>query len=234
MIQGNLVGTDLTGTVALGNSFDGIVVGTATGVTVGGSAPGAGNVVSANRWGIVITANGTVVQGNFVGTDAAGTAALGNTLDGIRVISGTGTFVGGPAPGAGNIVSGNVRDGISLGVAATVQGNLVGVAVDGSPLGNAESGIFVAGAFSAGTIGGTGPGEGNVVVGNGEDGIRIIGVTGLTMRGNSMSGNGSRRAARDSASTSSTRAAAAPATASIPTIPATATTAPTIARTGRH
>src|SRR5262249_12055512 len=69
-IEGNYIGTDVTGTRAIGNT----VVGIHVGCTVGGTAQGAGNVISGNNVGIY----GGVIQGNLIGTDATGTRALGN------------------------------------------------------------------------------------------------------------------------------------------------------------
>src|SRR5207244_590709 len=60
VVAGNYIGTDVTGTKALGNGFDGVSV-NSTGNVIGGSAPGAGNVVSANR------GNGIAIFGNPVG-----------------------------------------------------------------------------------------------------------------------------------------------------------------------
>ena len=86
---------------------------------MGGTATGAGNVVSANgREGVVLANAGTsgnFVQGNRIGTDWTGTHALGNTFNGVLVFGGaSGNTVGGTAAGAGNQVSGNGWDGVRL------------------------------------------------------------------------------------------------------------------------
>src|SRR5262249_40310635 len=80
VIQGNYIGTDATGVDALGNGVDGIG-GAQFKNTIGGTATGAGNVISGNkRFGINLDSDGTsnLVQGNFVGTDFTGTRPLGN------------------------------------------------------------------------------------------------------------------------------------------------------------
>src|SRR5207244_3519792 len=82
MIQANEIGTNAAGTAALANGNDGILIQSgANNNTIGGTAFGAGNVISGNLGnGITITDSGTtgnVVEGNYIGTNAAGTGALG-------------------------------------------------------------------------------------------------------------------------------------------------------------
>ncbi len=73
VVQGNYIGTDVTGTIILANTGDGILFdGGAHDNTIGGTAAGAGNVISGNAGdGIQITGSGTtgnVVEGNYIGT----------------------------------------------------------------------------------------------------------------------------------------------------------------------
>ena len=80
VVLGNYIGLDVTGTVDLGNTNQGVAIfGSATNNTIGGTAAGAGNVLSGNNGeGVRITGSGTtgnVVLGNLIGTNAAGTAA---------------------------------------------------------------------------------------------------------------------------------------------------------------
>ena len=89
IVQGNYIGTDVTGSTALGNALEGIlVISGAANNTIGGTTAGAGNVISGNSGPDVMGINfndagtGNVVQGNLIGTNAAGTAALPN-YDGI-------------------------------------------------------------------------------------------------------------------------------------------------------
>ena len=110
VIQGNHIGTDASGTAALGNEHWGIrIVGPSNDNLIGGTAPGEGNVISANgretsRSGIVIhgavptTFDGNEIQGNYIGTNASGTAALGNGGNGIENC-GNNTTIGGTAAG---------------------------------------------------------------------------------------------------------------------------------------
>ncbi len=114
-VEGNYIGTDATGTQDLGNTYEGVSI-QAPGTTVGGTEPGARNVISGNnRHGVYILgagANGNEVLGNYIGTDAKGTNDLGNTADGVDIETSDNTTVGGTESGAGNVISGNDRFGI--------------------------------------------------------------------------------------------------------------------------
>jgi titin len=107
-VQGNFIGTDPSGALANGNSYEGIYVLQAATNLIGGSLPGAGNLISANNTrGIWLTNSpGNVIQGNFIGTKADGTSALGNTFHGIDIdVNSTNTTVGGALAGAGNRIA---------------------------------------------------------------------------------------------------------------------------------
>jgi titin len=132
-VVGNYIGTDATGTKALGNS-SGVTINSSSGNTVGGSAPGSGNVISGNLSAGVSIGNpssGNVIAGNLIGTDATGAAPLGNRGAGIWLYDGfsgtaTGNTIGGPQPGAGNVIAHNRDAGVVL---SAFQGKY--------PLGNA-------------------------------------------------------------------------------------------------
>jgi hypothetical protein len=85
-IEGNNIGTDATGIADLGNSGAGISIVEAPSNRVGGTDPGARNVISGNDYGISIVggATGNLVQGNYIGTDVTGS-------------TGAPTFVAAPA-----------------------------------------------------------------------------------------------------------------------------------------
>jgi hypothetical protein len=125
-IEGNFVGIDVTGTAALGNHGFGVSA-EGPGVTIGGSAPGAGNVVSGNGGdGIVAYNNNATIEGNFVGTDASGTAPLGNTAHGITIFGVNDAHIGDVSAGAGNTVAFNTGTGISIySFGADISGNTV-------------------------------------------------------------------------------------------------------------
>jgi titin len=204
--QGNYIGTDVTGAKALGNTngidFTGSGYSTTGGWfnQIGGTVTGAGNVISGNRaWGVSIgdTNIGNVIQGNHIGTDAGGTQAVGNHVDGVLFYGTSGTLVGGTDAGAGNVISGNGRHGISIlkpfsanNTGSTVQGNLIGTDVSGTqPLGNGLDGVHISGSNNN-TIGGDAAGAGNVIAFNGGDGVRLDGGTGNAVLGNAIFGNG--------------------------------------------
>jgi len=203
-VQGNFIGTDAAGTARLGNTSIGINVQSSNNTVIGGTATGAGNLISANGTGIQIApGSGTAIQiqGNLIGTDVNGTADLGNTGDGVSINDSAfaaNVTIGGTDPAARNVISGNDGDGISLrGVTGTVvQGNLIGTGIDGvSPLGNSGHGVHIAGT-SNNTIGGTSAGAGNRVAFNGASNTFGGGViiesstsTNNSVRGNSVFAN---------------------------------------------
>src|SRR5262249_38283160 len=154
VVEGNYIGTDTTGTQALGNSNTGLGNGAAavlvesgaSGNTIGRTAAGAGNLISGNTAGDgvqIFHADDNAVEGNLIGTTASGNAALGN-LAGIVIVVGSGNLIG--VPGAGNVISGNTGQGLFFAGADgnTAAGNTIGLGADGStPLGNGASGIVL-------------------------------------------------------------------------------------------
>jgi CSLREA domain-containing protein len=198
-IAGNLIGTDPSGSTAMGNFFEGVLVNGVSGTTIGGTSPSTRNVISGNgSGGVLITggATSTTVSGNYIGVAGDGQTALGNGSNGpssgVEASSGaTGTTIGGTASGATNVVSGHADDGVLItgsGTAATVQGNRIGTNAAGDArVSNDASGIEVASGASA-TIGGTTSGAGNVIAGNDEYEIRL-GTNGNTVQGNYLDTN---------------------------------------------
>jgi hypothetical protein len=184
-VLGNQIGTDVTGLVDRGNSGSGVGITDAPGNTVGGTAAGARNVISGNTRGVEIQsagATGNLVQGNFIGTDLAGTAEVANSSDGVVITSAASNTIGGTSAAARNIISGNASDGIFItGSTATgnlVQGNFIGTDVNGTAaLGNGGgiSGTGINIRSGSNTIGGTAAGAGNVISANSERGIEISG-----------------------------------------------------------
>ncbi len=110
VIAGNKIGTNISGTVALPNTYGVIVVSDST---IGGTAVGAGNLISGNATGIWDFGGANVVEGNLVGTNATGLAALGNTSVGIEVQS-SGETIGGTVAGAGNTIAFNSGDAVDV------------------------------------------------------------------------------------------------------------------------
>ncbi|MHB8646480.1 MAG: beta strand repeat-containing protein [Thermomicrobiales bacterium] len=195
VILGNFIGTNPTGTAAVPNGF-GVYIAAADGNTVGGSAAGAGNVISGNTSngvtidahrstdGSVGSAQFNVVQGNFIGTNAAGTAALGNGL-GVYVTSGKSNTI------ATNVIAASTSNGVTLDgnssstTANVIQGNYIGTNAAGSAaLGNGF-GLYIVNA-DHNTIGGNGAGQGNIISGSSATGVLITGIGGT---GNTLAGN---------------------------------------------
>ena len=190
-IQGNYIGTSANGAADLGNMFSGVYIYQGTNNTIGGTASGAGNVISGNRNGVYMDggATGNLVQGNYIGTNAAGTGDLGNDIDGVYLESGPNT-IGGTTSGARNVISSNNVFGIEIyGSTATgnnVQGNYIGTNASGTgDLGNRYEGVII-GDASNNTIGGTTSAHRNIISGNGGAGVDIYGSTST---GNMVQGN---------------------------------------------
>ena len=191
VIAGNFVGTDVTGTLALGNADTGISITNGLGNIIGGSSAADRNVSSGNAYGVGIrsSAAGTLVQGNFIGADLTGTAALGNVYDGVlsdseallNVIGTDGDGINDVSEG--NLISGNGRDGIQIVGSAgqfTIAGNFIGTDVAGTAaLGNMGDGVLITGGSANNVIGTNGDGvadtvERNVISGNGLHGVEIV------------------------------------------------------------
>lgn len=128
-ILGNYIGTDITGTLAIGNTGRGILVGDARQATeIGSTAAGSGNVISGNSTsGIELaptTVQGTIIKRNLIGLAAgatnAATTGIPNGSHGINInglVTGTtiGRSEGGASPSAdGNLIAFNGGDGISF------------------------------------------------------------------------------------------------------------------------
>jgi parallel beta-helix repeat protein len=199
-LQGNIIGLDINGTDLVANGGEGVYITRSSSNTIGGGASGAGNVISGNlNNGLVITGASTDnrVRGNFIGTDITGTVitdptgtvAIGNGNEGVTVRNGAfGNFIGGSNSGEGNVISGNISDGIYISNSNSnvVQGNYVGLDQSGLvALGNLDDGIQISdGADNV--IGGTVAGARNVIAGSVELGVDI---SGILSTGNKVQGN---------------------------------------------
>ena len=189
-IIGNYIGTDITGTQALGNGW-GINL-SASETLVGGSTPGARNLICGSpNTGLGISGNlahqgpttGNIIQGNYVGVDVNGNNSIPNDI-GIMIMNSGGNQIGGNLGTEGNLISGNYRIGLYVGyMDATdnmVEGNLIGTTADGkTALGNGIGqedkygfgGININGPGN--NIGSTDPQKRNIISGN---------LNGLTLR----------------------------------------------------
>ena len=119
VVAGNLIGTNAAGTAALGNGWYGVdIEGPTTGNTIGGTAAAARNVISGNALGGVhITAagaSGNTVEGNFIGTDVSGMLGIPNAVGVLIDTGASGNAIGSIAPGAGNTIADNTKDGVQV------------------------------------------------------------------------------------------------------------------------
>jgi hypothetical protein len=186
-VQGNLIGTDPTGTVALSPIQNGVSIVDGTGNTIGGTDASSGNLISGNGLsGILVSgsaASANIALGNRIGTDRSGTRPLGNGLEGVFIDSARGNTIGGTAPGAKNLISANRANGVAIrGTISApasnniVTGNFIGTSDSGAaPLGNAQDGVFISAGASNNTIGGPMPGAGNLISANQADGVELFG-----------------------------------------------------------
>ena len=186
-VEGCYIGTDVTGTIVAANGTGIIVQSGTTGNTIGGSSAAQRNVISGNTTGIaLINATGAVIQGNYIGTTADGTAALGNS-QGILATATTDMIIGGSSAGEGNVISGNVEEGVFItsGTGALIQGNRIGTNAAGTEeLGNdvgisatSHIGLVVGGNFNSG--------EGNLISGNTHQALLINSVSSV-VKGNTI------------------------------------------------
>ena len=197
LVQGNLIGTDATGTVGIANQGFGVsILNNPTNMLIGGTTPAARNIISGNLNGVYIFDNSffNLVQGNYIGVDITGTKAVPNLQEGFITGATTSTMtpagdttIGGAVAGAGNVISGNTMDGVqisgtSLGPNGTdtadqgnfVMGNFIGTDATGkNSIPNSGNGISLISAATNNVIGGTEPGSGNLIANNTENGVLI-------------------------------------------------------------
>ncbi|MCU0417085.1 MAG: right-handed parallel beta-helix repeat-containing protein [Cytophagaceae bacterium] len=200
IVRSNLIGTDATGMIDLGNKNDGVSIFWSSNNTIGGPATLDGNLISGNNFGIFLqaSADNNTVQNNRIGLNLTGTAAIPNSESGILIQGGYYSWINwGPSPDRpslnnqvlNNIVSGNTLHGIVIqngtfpdgpSVSPTtgniVRGNYVGVLADGiTALPNGSNGVMIADRASGNTIGGTTAAHRNIISGNTENGVQLTG-----------------------------------------------------------
>ena len=184
VVEGDYIGTDLTGGKALANGLDGVlIVGGATSNTVGGTTAAARDVISGNASvGVYIMGSSTsdnVVEGDYIGTSAAGTAAVPNAINGVDIVSGaTSNTVGGTTAGARDVISGNTFNGVVLAFSGTsynvVLGDYIGTDDTGAKaLANGQDGVDLIGGATSNIVGGLSTNDRNVISGNSDNGVLI-------------------------------------------------------------
>ena len=209
VVAGNWIGLNANGTGAIPNTGNGIEVSEyAIRTIIGTNGDGRGdadenNTISGNSRGILVSgsnATPTTIAGNYIGTNATGIAAIGNSQDGILIENTGSTRVGTNGDGTSdslerNVISGNAWNGIQItGLSATnniVAGNYIGTNSSGTAaLANSSSGVRISGGASSNLIGTNGDGvtddlEGNIISGNNYHGILVgTGSTNTVIAGN--------------------------------------------------
>ncbi len=197
-IQGNQIGLNAAGTAKLAPSpppsYAINLNSGAHDTLIGGTTPGARNVLYANA-GLLLGSgsHNNTIQGNYIGTDATGTVGLGQAVGIQTNNSPHDDLIGGSAPGAGNVISGNVN-GIQFvdgAAASTVIGNFIGTDPTGLlPVPNSGHGILIQTSSAGSAIGGINAGEANTIAFNAGIGIFVSSQADWPIRGNSIHDNG--------------------------------------------
>ena len=190
-VIGNYIGTDVNGTVDRGNGHGVFLTTSASNNTIGGTAPGEANLISGNsitNVNLLNSASANTVTGNIVGPDVNGSGALSSGIGVLIQLSAINNTIG-----PRNVISDNLR-GVQISHTGTtgnvVRGNLIGTNLTGSAgVPNASQGVWIITSASGNTIGGTGPGEGNVIAFNGDRGVEVNGVDLPSAVNNSIRGN---------------------------------------------
>jgi CSLREA domain-containing protein len=191
-VEGNFIGTDASGTLALPNVGNGVYISGAPSNSIGGPQAAQTNVISGNgQSGVEISdseATANKVERNYIGTDASGTQDLGNSLDGVHIKDAPNNTIGGslfPNDGS-NLISGNDSDGVAIsGTGATgnrVLSNLIGLkaSLNEVPLGNSGHGVHIDNASNS-TIG-----PYNEIAMSGGDGVFVASGTGNRILSNTI------------------------------------------------
>lgn len=215
LISGNYLGVDKTGNSSIGVRFGVLLYEGSNGNVVGGTTANERNVISgATSYGVIVHYKGgshnNHIKGNYIGTNAAGTAGIGSSI-GVTVLGNSGgTFIGTDGDGVddaleGNLISGSINNGISIGQSSntTVAGNYIGTDVTGNSAIPNNRGLGISNLANNMVVGTNGDGtsddlEGNVISGNIERGITINGTGGaddVVVAGNKVGTNAAGSAA---------------------------------------
>ena len=204
LVEGNYIGTDITGTNAVPNTLAGVYLPFGTpGNIIGGTVAGARNVISGNgSYGVYLANPATsnnVVEGNYIGISPDGIHVVGSTFAGVIIFAGAqNNTIGGAVAGAGNVISGFFGYGVYVDNVGTtgnwIEGNDIGTDASGTNALPNSIGLILFGGASNNIIGlkPDGSGSGNQIAFNNNDGVRVsdTNTAGIAIRGNSIFGNG--------------------------------------------
>jgi titin len=203
VVVGNTIGLDINKEPA-GNGGNGVLINQGNNNSVGIDPSGAvlGNTIDANfRNGVYITGKATnnQIEGNTIGEMLPGGLDARNQLDGVLIDSqSSSNYIGGLAPGDGNVISANVDNGVHIsGVGASgnwIAGNYIGLDSNGRPDpggygGNGGDGILIEAASSATPTAGNDTGAlifANTIAGNYASGVHL---SGTSASNNAVAGN---------------------------------------------
>jgi uncharacterized repeat protein (TIGR01451 family)/CSLREA domain-containing protein len=183
-VEGNFIGTDRNGLAALENKYGVRVHNGGTDNVIGCEVLDGSNLISGNRdSGVLIDcADDNLVVGNFIGTNNLGTGAIANGI-GVQVVDASETLISFLFDGKGNVISGNTAQGVLIRNSSPssqaggnyVRGNLIGTDITGLvAVKNGDAGVKIDGSYGN-EIGCTVPEQGNVISGNGGEGVEITG-----------------------------------------------------------
>lgn len=174
VVIGNYIGTDISGSYAIGNTYGVLCDDGSFSNRIGGPSDAERNIISGNvGYGVFLYNNGTsynTIQNNYIGTDLTGLLAIPNTagiiIDGIsysNIID-------------SNIISGNLQSGIGINITGSddnrIVRNRIGVNAANQPLPNGMDGIRISQGPVGTQIGGS-PSEANIIAHNGACGVYI-------------------------------------------------------------
>lgn len=195
VVSGNMIGTR-DGNANNGNTLNGVFINAAGNNTIGGTDGNDRNVISGNNNGVVIRGAqsvGNLLQGNYIGAKAVGTAVLPNAVDGVRIENASNNTIGGTSGLAPNVISGNNVGVHFTGPGTTgnvVLGNFIGTDFQGiGPVRNSNEGVLFDGNASNNTLGGTAAGAGNTIAFNVSSGVVVASGTGNSILSNSIFSN---------------------------------------------
>lgn len=204
----NYIGTNAAGATDLGNGANGVYITNGARLnTIGGVTPNAvaftgkpvdGNLISGNGAnGVLIDKASTFnsLSGNYIGTNLAGTAAVGNALDGVAILGADNNSLSGTTLTQQpfvflNLVSGNKGNGLTIidSDNTTVQANSFGLGGDNNtPVPNLGNGVVIGGNSSNTQFGGVIP-LGNIVASNAKNGVVIQDTASATVCFNTFCG----------------------------------------------
>ena len=180
-IKGNYIGLNAAGNAALPNLI-GIMMltGENNNNSIGGTSINSKNVISGNTSdGItIISGKNNQIIGNYIGTNALGTAPVANNIG--VYLQDSNNSIGGQAAGSRNIISGNsigIEISQSTSSGSLVKGNFIGLNGAGNAALPNVTGISLSSSSTKSVIGGADPLDKNIISGNSNIGISVSGTS---------------------------------------------------------